>query len=557
MKKIDIKKILAIFLLFLFFVSSNSNIIYGAINSNYETDETLDYEDDTTANSMLTVFSKILLPIIFPSFTVLEGIVAKAMDMITGEYFFPWADMVIYNSVPLLDVNFINPSPGSLFKDSTGAETVIGTTIRNMYFTVISICLGFLGVAIAINAIKLILSSLANEKARYKEAINSTLLTIILIFGMHYLISFVFYINEQLVIVASNITAQVISPDDILDASNNINETNYEDSKKLVENFVGYANHTSPSPITIAKVAIKGIVNGVQEICGRIGNAIKNTWDKIKEFFGWGDDDSEEELDGDDVRKLYEDIFPSKADVIDYLSDGSNCNKGGEHRKYHVGKTGVNVAAYLLKDKTFREKELSWVAGNDTNKFAENGVVGWLTSARNTVLWGTGIVDTGLLGLENLYEATFYICNNMKNDNNGQGFITSAKHYEKLNSEMMSVINDNTANEKDRDAARISLVYLNAYYKYVYDGEDKKDTNVKSIISNLGNYFKTHAYYTDLEGGDWAPKTFDVIPALLYCIFLIQSVMFLWSYIKRMFYVIILALLGPVVVIYDYIMKSY
>lgn len=557
MKKKRIKNILAIFLLVIILFRFNSNVVFAAINSNYEDEEIIDYNEDNSVNSLLTVFSKILLPVVFPTFTLLEGIVSKAMDMITDEYFFPWVDMIIYNAVPLLDINFINPSPGSLFKDSTGAETTIGITIRNLYFTILSICIGFLGIAIAVNAIKLILASLASEKAKYKEAINATILTIILLFCMHYLISFIFYINEQLVNVASNITQKVISPEDILKVSENLNETDYEESKRLVENFVDYADHTSPSPITIAKSAVKGIVNTVQDICQRIGNAVKNTWDKIKEFFGWGDDEKEEELDGDGVRKLYEDIFPSKADIIDYLSDGSECNKEGEHRKYHVGKTGVNVAAYLLKDKTFREKELSWVGGNDTNKFAENGVIGWLTSARNTVLWATGIVDTGLLGLENLYEATFYICNDMKNDNNGQGFITSAKQYEKLSSEMMSVINDNTADDKTRDNARISLVYLNAYYKYVYDGEDKNDTNVKSVVSNLGNYFKTHAYYTDLDAGDWCPKSFDVIPALLYCIFLIQSIMYLWSYIKRLFYVIILALLGPVVVVYDYIMRSY
>ena len=557
-KKIELKKILGIILVFAFLFISNIQTINAAINSNYENAPVFEMEEDTAANSLLTVFSKILLPVIFPAFTVLESIISKIMMVVSDTYFFPWADKIIFNAVPLLDINFINPSEGSLFLDMQGNETLIGTALKNTYFTVLTICIAFLGIAVAINAIKLILSSIGGEKARYKEAINATVKTLILIFGMHYLISFTFYINEQLVNVAGQVMENVISPEDVLKANEVLNDTDYEESKKLVENFVEYCDHTSPSPITIAKKAVKEIVNTVQGICQRIGETFKNTWDAIKDFFGWGDDDKEEELDGDDVRKLYEDIFPSKADIIDYLSDGSDCNKDDEgHKKYHVGKEGVNVAAFLLQDKAFRDMYLWSVAGNDTNKFSESGIKGWLTSASNTVLWATGIVDTGLLGLENLYEATHYVCVELKKANNGNGFLTSAQHYEQLSSSLLDTIGDTTKDDKTRNSARISLAYLNAYYKYVYEGEDKVSTSVNSIVSNLGNYFKSNAYYVDLDGGDWSPTTFDVIPALLYCVFLVQSVMYLFSYAKRFFYVIILAMLGPVVVVFDYIMKSY
>ena len=68
------------------------------------------------------------------------------------------------------------------------------------------------------------------------------------------------------------------------------------------------------------------------------------------------------------------------------------------------------------------------VAGNSQNSFSNSGITGWLTSFSNTVLWGTGIIDTGLAGLENLYEATYYVCKDMKNSN----IISSAKKYEEL-----------------------------------------------------------------------------------------------------------------------------
>lgn len=92
---------------------------------------------------------------------------------------------------------------------------------------------------------------------------------------------------------------------------------------------------------------------------------------------------------------------------------------------------------------------------------------------------------------------------------------------------------------------------------------------VTDIIANLGAFFKQAAYvYTstttgsDGNGNDsevitgWRASKVSVTGALLYAIFVFQSLVYLIMYVKRLFYVIMLSMFGPVVVIYDFFMKS-
>ena len=136
---------------------------------------------------------------------VVEILVKTVVWLLTSNFQFPWADRTIFNGMQILDVNFINPSPGSLFMDLNSNFTAIGNSIRNIYFTGLSVALGFLGIVVAVMAIRLAISSIASEKAKYKEAIVHWITALVLLFGMHYVIALTFYVNEQMVEVASNI----------------------------------------------------------------------------------------------------------------------------------------------------------------------------------------------------------------------------------------------------------------------------------------------------------------------------------------------------------------
>ncbi len=199
------KKIyLVLIFLFLIFTGIEVNT-YAAVNSHY-VEDSINTPGDTGNKSWLTDKLLNLLGHAFYGLgRAIQFLVTAVVKLLSSINQFPWADKVIFNGVSLLDVNFINPAKNSLFMDNSSKLTTIGTTVRNVYFTGLSISLGFLGIIVAVMAIRLAISSIGSEKAKYKEAIVHWATAIILIFGMHYLISFVFYINEQLVEVASNI----------------------------------------------------------------------------------------------------------------------------------------------------------------------------------------------------------------------------------------------------------------------------------------------------------------------------------------------------------------
>ena len=81
---------------------------------------------------------------------------------------------------------------------------------------------------------------------------------------------------------------------------------------------------------------------------------------------------------------------------------------------------------------------------------------------------------------------------------------------------------------------------------------------VKDVISNGGSNAKTVSglgeYFRNSVGGDWGTSMFT--SAVVYAIFVVQSLMFFYAYIKRLFYVVILAVISPFTVVYDFLKKA-
>lgn len=529
-----IKKIIGIVFLVLMLFSSNP--VKAKINESYAT-STNTFSADTTQVNSLTLINWIV-QIAYTIANGIETLCSMFVGALIGDEFFPWSDLIIFNTIPVLDVNFINPEKGSMFMDIYGDTTVVGDIIRNLYFTGLSIALAILGFAVAIVAIRLAIASIGSEKGKYKNALISCIFALVLLFGMHYIISLTFYINEKLVETASRIVINIISEDEAKKITDDFKKYEDENNQKIVENFTDKCNVTSPSPITLAKKVVKEAVNLGAKIGGLLGNA----WDKLKSTFGWTDGDDMEEnvtLTGEEIRNVYDEVFPSKEDVIRLLHQ--NC---GEH--------GIDVAAYLLKDYHYRDLYLFSVAGNDSNKFNQSGVGGWLTSFSNTVMWASGIIDTGLMGLENLYESTHYICVELK----AQDYIKDTEQYLTIIDYYNNILSTST-DEKILNTANIYKLYTEAYYRYIYDGDDKIEPQVSDIIYGLGDYFKEKSWYIDIEAGKWSPETLSVVHAILYCILVFQSFIFFFTYIKRFFFVIILSISGPIIIIFDFIKRSF
>ena len=201
------KKILIIILMIvvaIFAFCYNANIVEAAINKDYYepdpvTDATL--EDAVKSSSLLEALARL----IYALGQFIEWIMATIFKMITGKGTsdFPWADKIVFNAVPILDVNFINPASGSFLLE-------LQSVIKNIYSTVLAIAVSFFGITVMLTAIRLIISTIASEKAKYKQAIVDWAVGFVMLFCIHFFISFIFYLNEQLVVVASKmVTARL------------------------------------------------------------------------------------------------------------------------------------------------------------------------------------------------------------------------------------------------------------------------------------------------------------------------------------------------------------
>ena len=215
MKKKKFLKILFSICILVFCFFLIDKFVFAEVNSEYAKNSIKFDDSESIIEKILGFITSLLLKLlgyaIFGVTWCIEKLVAGIVGMLTGMKTFPWADLTIFNALPLLDVNFINPAEHSLFRDTGTTFTAIGNTVRNIYFSGLSIALGFLGIVVAVMAIRLAISSIAADKARYKEAIVHWATAIVLVFGMHYVISFVFYLNEQVVEVASSMAQQVIT----------------------------------------------------------------------------------------------------------------------------------------------------------------------------------------------------------------------------------------------------------------------------------------------------------------------------------------------------------
>ena len=81
----------------------------------------------------------------------------------------------------------------------------------------------------------------------------------------------------------------------------------------------------------------------------------------------------------------------------------------------------------------------------------------------------------------------------------------------------------------------------------------------EQVFTGMAEYFKgaVHSVYlTKDKDGETEVNNFSAIPAILYSIFVIQSIMYFIAYLKRFFYILVLALFAPLVVIYDFLTKT-
>lgn len=200
--------------------------IYAAINEDYYTQnqgafkvqDTGDQLDKKTAASVLLDAIGILVYALASLGEWLLGIIFQAA---TGgdaaNNIFPWADAILFNAIPFLDINFLNPHPDG------SVVGLIVDVIKVIYGTAFGLAISFFSIAVLIMGVKLAISTIASEKAKYKQAIWDWLSGLVLLFTIHFFISFIFYLNEELVIIAEDIASKQINTKgkDVINISQN------------------------------------------------------------------------------------------------------------------------------------------------------------------------------------------------------------------------------------------------------------------------------------------------------------------------------------------------
>lgn len=113
----------------------------------------------------------------------------------SGEYYVPVAtyspEQIFAGQVSGLDINFINPN----FED--GSADILQETIAKWYVALRNLCVVGLLCVLVYVGIRIMLSSTAPDKAKYKQMFTDWLIALCILFFLHYIMSFVLTMTES------------------------------------------------------------------------------------------------------------------------------------------------------------------------------------------------------------------------------------------------------------------------------------------------------------------------------------------------------------------------
>lgn len=120
-------------------------------------------------------------------------------------------DKVLFNEIPLLQVNFFQMPEADAFNSEMITSlrknvSIWYVSIRNLAAVILAIMALYVGIRMAI-------SSVAEEKAKYKKMLVDWVVSLGLLFVLHYIMVFVVEINDSIVEVLRNIRDNTITGD--------------------------------------------------------------------------------------------------------------------------------------------------------------------------------------------------------------------------------------------------------------------------------------------------------------------------------------------------------
>lgn len=493
--------------------------------------------------------------------SLLEWVLGKMYQMIAGQALFPWADAIVFNSIPLLDVNFISPTTvgGGSFL------AIIRGTLSSVYSTIFGIAIAFFTIAVMIMGIKLVVSTIASEKAKYKQAVVQWAIGLLLLFVIHYAMSFIFYLNEQLVTIASGIASENLAQanEEIEELSNTL-----ELNQEKVLNFFDTMSKSSFNIgdllaiigavlIVIAAIVLSIVSFGMAALATLIVGIV---------MMGVGiASNVSTEVDLKTAGAIY-DVFDAywqkRKDEYDDISLDKavdNVLRG----KLEGYKLGDEVYDYYLADVA---------AGLLENNNYVNYGLGTNLRTDNASFWDTGKSDDAY-SKKLYYDVSALLDEGISLSSDGDaasipgvGIFKSVVHSMENLKVVDRITKQNYSQRKicgddgKQQCSESDINYDQNIYLYckalsdVFDNSVAKQASSVNIFTNLASFFKETAWTTSATG--WRANKSVIQNALMYAILVVQSLILFIAYVKRLFYVTILAMMAPIVVVMDFFNKS-
>lgn len=146
--------------------------------------------------SIASVLTTIISPI--------AGVITIGLDALTGaNYFIPTiqysVDKIFAGKIPAFDINFIQPKDwGNDKQNSISIAGQISNVIAKWYVSLRNLSIVMLLSVLVYIGIRIVISSSADDKAKYKQRLFDWLVAICLIFFMHYIMTFTVSIVQML-----------------------------------------------------------------------------------------------------------------------------------------------------------------------------------------------------------------------------------------------------------------------------------------------------------------------------------------------------------------------
>ena len=185
------------------------NEVFAQINPNNSSNEGLDELKNTFAYILQIAMGPLtfgLVTFINAILLVIFIVLYVCFSPISSGFGFPFPDQIVFNKLAFFDPNFINPptyeNGGAI---STSPVVIVGDVISNMYYTCFIIAAAVFIVCAMIIGIKLAISTIASDKAHYKEALVMWVSSLCILVFAHFIMLGIFTVNEAIVNECSKI----------------------------------------------------------------------------------------------------------------------------------------------------------------------------------------------------------------------------------------------------------------------------------------------------------------------------------------------------------------